>query len=135
MSPSPVIASAASRQVPLADRRNTRRYPIGLDLLWSIHRGKQVIKMGVARTLDISSSGVAFYFGRSLPPGAFVELSLNWPCLLQDSCPLQLIVVGRVVRSDEHATAVMTIRYEFRTRGNRSLRQPPPADENRSNIA
>jgi hypothetical protein len=123
MSPAPVIAPAATRKILIADRRAAQRYPIGLDLLYLIRLGKQDMQPGVAHTHDISSSGVSFHAGRLLPAGASIELSLNWPYLLQNSCPLQLIIQGRVVRSDEHATAVQTMHYEFRTRGLRSFRR------------
>jgi hypothetical protein len=63
----------------------------------------------------MGSGGVAFSTEHALKPGAFVELSISWPVLLDDSCPMRLIVFGRVLRSQNH-NAVCTIdKYEFRT--------------------
>jgi hypothetical protein len=47
-----------------------------------------------------------------------VELSMNWPFLLNDSCPMKLMIYGCVVCSNEKGAAVAIERYEFRT-------QPP----------
>ena len=135
MSPAPVFTPATARKISLSDRRATRRYPIGLDLSYVVRRGRQIVLTGVARTCDISSSGVSFRPAHALPQGASVELSLDWPYLLQDSCPLQLIIEGRVVRSDQQATAVKTVHYEFRTRGLRSFRHPISGHESRTNLA
>ena len=50
-----------------------------------------------------------------MPPGAFVELSIAWPALLENRCPLQLIGFGRVLRSAAGKVASTIEQYEFRT--------------------
>ena len=40
----------------------------------------------------------------------------DWPVLLDGSCPLKLVVFGKVVRNDERITAIAADQHEFRTR-------------------
>jgi hypothetical protein len=42
---------------------------------------------------------------------------MNWPVLLNDSCPMKLMIYGCVVRSNDRGAAVAIERYEFRTQG------------------
>ena len=56
---------------------------------------------------------------------------MNWPVLLNDSCPMKLMIYGCVVRSNERGAAVAIERYEFRTQGSRSFNQnsiPAPVE-------
>jgi hypothetical protein len=46
-----------------------------------------------------------------------VELSVTWPVMLHNVAPLQLLVYGKIVRSDGRRTAVRTVQHEFRTAG------------------
>jgi hypothetical protein len=50
-----------------------------------------------------------------------VELAISWPIMLNDTCPLKLVVIGKVVRSSAALTAVQMERYEFRTQGVRAM--------------
>jgi hypothetical protein len=50
-----------------------------------------------------------------LPEGAYIEVSIAWPALLENRCPLQLVGFGRVLRSSERTTASTLEQYEFRT--------------------
>ena len=75
----------------------------------------KIVAAGSGKTFNLSSNGVAFATERDLPIGAFIELSIAWPALLENRCPLQLIGFGRVLRS-EHGRIASTIeQYEFRT--------------------
>ena len=75
----------------------------------------RIIAVGSGKTINLSSNGVAFVTDQDLPPGAFIELSIAWPALLENRCPLQLIGFGRVLRS-AHGTVASTMeQYEFRT--------------------
>ena len=56
-----------------------------------------------------------FVTENELPPGAFIELSIAWPALLENRCPLQLIGFGRVLRSSGDTVACTLAQYEFRT--------------------
>ena len=101
------------------DRRDDRRYPIELELRYKVIARSRMQFNGDGRTLNMSSGGVLFGSDQSLPAGAFVELTIRWPVLLQNACPLTLFIVGRVVRCEDHTVAVKTSRYEFVTRPSR----------------
>ena len=72
---------------------------------------------GSGQTLNISSSGVWFTTDGILTAGFPLELSLSWPALLNDVCPMKLMIYGCVVRSDHDGAALAIERYEFRTQG------------------
>jgi hypothetical protein len=99
------------------DRRADRRYPIQLDLRWKLIHRKRVLDSGVGATLDLSSGGVQFESGRTLPEGFDMELSISWPVLLHNVAPMQLLVHGRIVRSKDGRIAVRMIQHDFRTVG------------------
>src|SRR5579884_2208889 len=100
------------------DRRENRRYELVLELKWKLVRRRKVLESGSGRTLDVSSSGVLFDAGRPLPVGLNVEMSIAWPALLHNVAPMQLVVSGRVVRSDNVRAAIQIVQHEFRTAGN-----------------
>jgi hypothetical protein len=70
---------------------------------------------GVGNTVDISSGGVAFETVAQLLPGTLVEISISWPVLLDDTCLMRLVVLGRVVRTRRQVVACTVDKYEFRT--------------------
>src|SRR5215475_1838548 len=90
------------------DRRQDRRYGLQLDLRWKLIRRRRVLDTGAGSTLDLSSSGLMFDAGRHLPEGLNVELSITWPVLLHNVAPLQLVISGRIVRTDGQLIAVQT---------------------------
>jgi hypothetical protein len=100
------------------DRREDRRYNLILDLRWKLVRRRKVLDSGSGRTLDLSSSGVCFEAGRSLPVGLNVEISISWPALLHNIAPMQLVVSGKIIRADGGRAAVRMVQHEFRTAGN-----------------
>jgi hypothetical protein len=99
------------------DRRGKRRFAIDRDVKYRVLRADRVAEQGTGRTVNISSSGVYFTSENTLPLAAPLELSISWPALLNESCPMKLTIHGSVVRSDAHGTAVNIERYEFRTQG------------------
>src|SRR5262249_45022387 len=99
------------------DRRSKRRYPIELPVQYKIMKNYLVMGTGTGSSLDLSSGGICFSSSAPLKIGSYLELSLSWPVLLNQSCPLKLVASGRVVRSDDHCTAISLDRYEFRTSG------------------
>jgi hypothetical protein len=99
------------------DRRVHRRYPTLLDLRWKLLHRKHVLDAGEGSTLDLSSGGVRFESGRALPEGFNVELAISWPALLHNITPMQLVVQGRIVRSEGGKIAIRMIQHEFRTVG------------------
>lgn len=106
---------------PRRDQRSKGRYPIALELQYKLLRGSRVERMGLGRTLNISSGGVLFETDNPLPVRGSVELAMKWPFLLQGACGLKLVVRGRIVRCDAgtRATAVRAEYHEFRTAGTR----------------
>jgi PilZ domain-containing protein len=103
------------------DRRNRRRYDIDLHVQYKVFRHYQVAQSGTGKTINLSGGGIAFEIDEVLMPGAAIELAIAWPVLLNKTCPLKLVVTGKVVRSDAMLTAVRMERYEFRTQGVRTL--------------
>jgi hypothetical protein len=104
-----------------ADRRNRRRYDIDLDLQYKVVKHYQVCQSGAGKTVNFSASGVAFESEEGLRPGTTVELAIAWPVMLNSTCPLKLVVTGKVVRTAAKLTAVRMERYEFRTQGVRAI--------------
>jgi hypothetical protein len=99
------------------DRRSKRRFQIDQEVKYKMLYGQRIAETGVGRTLNISSGGVWFSTESMLTSGMPIEISMNWPVLLNDSCPMKLMIYGCVVRSNEKGAAVAIERYEFRTQG------------------
>jgi hypothetical protein len=99
------------------DRRCKRRYPIELPVHYRIMKNYLVMGTGSGTSLDLSSNGISFTSSSPLKVGSYLELSISWPILLNQSCPLKLVASGRVVRSGQNSTAISLDRYEFRTSG------------------
>jgi len=99
------------------DRRFDRRYRLELEVRWRLIRRRKIQDAGAGRTIDLSSGGVLFDAARPLPAGINVELSISWPVLLHNVAPMQLVVSGRVVRSNGPHVAVQITQHEFRTVG------------------
>ena len=111
---------------PERERRTKRRFQIDQEVKYKMLYGQRIAETGVGRTMNISSGGVWFSTENMLTSGMPVELSMNWPVLLNDSCPMKLMIYGCVVRSNEKGAAVAIERYEFRTQGSRSFQQTAP---------
>ncbi|HXS97340.1 MAG TPA: hypothetical protein VN736_22235 [Candidatus Limnocylindrales bacterium] len=105
------------------ERRTKRRFQIEQEVKYKMLYGQRIAETGVGKTVNISSGGVWFSTETMLTAGMPVELSMTWPVLLNDSCPMKLMIYGCVVRSNERGAAVAIERYEFRTQG-RGFQQP-----------
>ena len=105
------------KQDEQVDRRTKRRFNIKQGLRYKLLYGSRVAEAGNGRTVNISSSGVWFTTEGVLSTGLPVELSMAWPALLNDVCPMKLMIYGCVVRSDRDGAALAIERYEFRTQG------------------
>ena len=97
------------------ERRSKWRFGVRRELRFTVMDDGQIVAAGTGHTIDISSAGVAFHTPHELPAGGFVKLSISWPALLDDSCPMLLVVFGRLVRVGEGISACTTEKYEFRT--------------------
>lgn len=105
------------------DRRNKQRFAMQREMRYKLAEGGVVIAAGNGQTVNIGSGGVAFLADGVVPPGAFVELSISWPVLLDESCPMRLIVFGRVLRSNGKKAVCSVDKYEFRTQS-RAVQMP-----------
>jgi len=99
------------------DRRSDRRYGMQLQLRWKLIRRRREIDAGTGHTIDMSSGGILFETGCELPAGLNVEIHIAWPMLLHEVAPMQLVVMGRIVRSNRGWAAIRTMSHEFRTVG------------------
>ena len=109
------------------ERRTKRRFHIDQEVRYKMLYGQRIAETGVGRTMNICSGGVWFSTENMLTSGMPVELSMNWPVLLNDTCPMKLMIYGCVVRSNEKGAAVAIERYEFRTQGSRTFQSMTPA--------
>jgi hypothetical protein len=105
------------------ERRTKRRFHIDQEVRYKMLYGQRIAETGIGRTFNISSGGVWFTTENMLTSGMPVELSMTWPVLLNDSCPMKLMIYGCVVRSNDKGAAVAIERYEFRTSGAKSFNQ------------
>jgi hypothetical protein len=108
------------------ERRIKRRFHIEEDVRYKMLYGQRLAETGTGKTMNISSGGVWFTTEAMLTSGMPIEISMTWPVLLNDSCPMKLMIYGCVVRSNDKSAAVAIERYEFRTQG-RSLQAQPGA--------
>ena len=114
------------------DRRAKARFPIRRELRFKVLDNGSIVSSGMGNTHDIGSGGVSFFSDGEAKVGSFVELSISWPVLLDDACPMRLIAFGRVVRSGGGWSACTIDKYEFRTQSR--AYQPSPAVQNDSRL-
>ncbi len=107
------------------ERRTKKRFHIEQEVRYKMLYGQRIAETGVGKTVNISSGGVWFTTENTLTAGMPVELSMSWPVLLHDSCPMKLMIYGCVLRSSEKGAVVAIERYEFRTQGSRNFQQLP----------
>jgi len=110
-------ASARARcSVHSGERRFRCRYPLDSKLQCKVIRSGQVCS---GQGVDISSGGICFVCSELLPIGTKVEISIDWPVRLSNVTPLQLRVIGHVIRHEKRGTAIKTLRYDFHTHKSR----------------
>jgi hypothetical protein len=102
------------------DRRGDRRYAHEMELQFSYMLGGTTY-FGSGLTGDLSRTAVRFVTDNPPPQGADVELQIAWPFLLQNVCPLELVVRGTTTATNERGTILQMNHYEFRTCGQRSF--------------
>jgi hypothetical protein len=99
------------------ERRTKYRFEMQRELRYKLTGDGIPSTAGTGRTINLCSAGVAFEAEHEMPPRGFVELSISWPVLLDDSCPMRLIVFGRVLRAAGQTAVCSIDKYEFRTSG------------------
>lgn len=98
-----------------AERRQKMRFPIAREVRYKVLENQRIAVAGVGTTENMSSGGVAFRSDGALPDGAYIEMSISWPALLDGECPMRLIVFGRIMRGDERTKVCTIEKWEFRT--------------------
>src|SRR6266852_9546543 len=98
------------------ERRSKIRYPIRLSVRYR-GLGRMDGVVGVGQTLDLSSSGILVEspHQQKVSVGSRLEVSVEWPIMLDGTSPLQVVILGRVVRSETSRFAASFPRYYFRT--------------------
>jgi hypothetical protein len=110
--PSPRAAEEPADQ-PDVERRSKTRFYLDLPVRYRTLGREPAGDEG--RVRNISSGGLLVAHPSPLCVGARMELRIEWPSLLEGKIRLQLVAIGRVVRSEAFAFAVMFSRYQFKT--------------------
>jgi PilZ domain len=97
------------------ERRSHCRYPIRLDLEFTLIHNDRATLTGRGRIINLSTSGVLFESDSDLPSGMRIELSIDWPVMLNGEVRLRLHVKGKIVRAMSNRIAVTVQHYDFRT--------------------
>lgn len=111
-----VQPSAVSRP-KFQEKRKSNRFPVQQGIQYRAIDHWEGKLAGAGLTLDMSGSGIRFSIQERIPLGRMVEVSVDWPVRLDGTCPLKVVVVGRVVRSEADWAALAILQYEFRTKG------------------
>ena len=99
-----------------SDRRSSVRVPVNLEVRCSVVGHRKPDENGSGRTIDMSSSGLSFTADRPLSIGQKLDLSIDWPVLLDGDVQLQMVASGVIVRTAGAVTALRMGRHAFRTR-------------------
>jgi hypothetical protein len=110
--PKHMMESNGAERAAESDRRVAKRYPIASDLSYILVRRGRVVANGRGRLLDMSSGGILFEGENPLPLGFSIELIVPWPSRMSGA--LELLVCGRIVRTEGARTAIAITRHEFR---------------------
>jgi hypothetical protein len=98
-----------------SERRIKLRYPSDLTVGFRCPEAGSLVS-GEGLAVNLSSSGVLVASQHhQMKVGDLVELSIEWPLLLDGRTPLQLLALGRVVRCGVFHFAAAFERHEFRT--------------------
>ena len=93
-----------------------RAYPVLMKLRYkTVTSGKPVTGAGI--TLKMSRTEILFTAEPSIELGTKVELSMEWPVLLDGRVALQLVMEAKITASEDQTLTADIQRYRFRTRG------------------
>jgi PilZ domain len=98
------------------ERRRHTRYPLALEMSYTVLNGMRRGEKGASQTLDLSSAALRFIAADPLALGIRVEVAINWPSLLDGCIPLQLVATGEVVRICGKEMVVTLQHRAFKTR-------------------
>lgn len=97
------------------ERRTKMRFDMNREVRYRLLENSRIVDSGLGTTENISSGGVAFQSDGDFPVGAYMELSISWPVLLDNACAMRLIVFGRVLRGAGETKVCTIEKWEFRT--------------------
>jgi hypothetical protein len=95
------------------DRRTARRYPVNLKVACRLVMQGVSVYVGAGTTRNMSSKGMLIELDQQLNTGDVVEALIRWPAGHQI-----MHVLGNVVRSDSHGTAMEIVHHKFAERSN-----------------
>jgi hypothetical protein len=98
------------------ERRGSIRFALSLEVSYTVLARRKPVRKGAGRTIDLSSSGLSFSTDGPLLTGQRLEVSIDWPVLLDGATKLQLVMSGVVARTNGTAAALQIQRHQFRTR-------------------
>lgn len=96
------------------DRRSRRRYEIHLPVQYRVSQRSSVAITGTGMTCDLSTGGLGFRCRRTLPVGAHIELSIEWPASYGEGVAMELQVTGFVIRAEGNRVGVRVNSHRFR---------------------
>ena len=102
------FAPAAQRTVRLR-RRDQQRFPISTPVKYIV--GKTA---GEGVTCNIGSDRLLMKTKCVLPAGERIQVTLDWPAMLDHRLPLRLDIRCKILRSSAAGTAVAILSYEYR---------------------
>ena len=112
------------------DRRGTQRYDCQLSLRLEYEDQQGTVQVAEGVAVDLSRKSLRFQSEEMPLVGTEAVTRIAWPFLLQNVCPLELILKGPITALTGRG-AILAIRsYEFRTCGERSFWEAPPASSN-----
>jgi hypothetical protein len=111
------MAARAKNSAP-----SSRWYPIELPLSFKAFSAEKLLRVGVGRTVEISSQSVWASIEIVHPAITSIELSIAWPALLNKVTPIRLVVRGKPRRSRRGMFLIEIVKYEFRLAGGRHVK-------------
>lgn len=100
-----------------SERRVKCRYPLELNVRYQAVSAVGGAISGVGQTVNMSSGGMFMACPGNIPEGTRLKTFVEWPSLLNGTTPLQLIMVGTVVRSTPLGVSIAFESYQFKTMG------------------
>jgi hypothetical protein len=110
-----IVSARLSIHPPLGtENRSKVRFPLELPVRYR-SLGRECTFAGTGRVVNISSGGVLVTCRQEIRAGSRLELNIEWPFLLDGRTPLQLVTLGRVLRSEASHFAAVLDRHQFQT--------------------
>ncbi len=99
------------------ERRRARRFPLRREARYTILEAHKRNSPVGTETMDMSSGGMCLGCKEAPPLGSRMDVSVNWPAVLENGCRLKLVARTRVMWRSNVAVGLMIEKHEFRTQG------------------